>query len=316
VHILTPAIVPYHERARVRRLNEALLRTEVSRAMRRTGLTRPILWAYVPQALALVDVLRPRLVVYHCVDDIGAHDRVDTRTFRRAEHEFVRAADLVIASSEPLRARLADETENVRLMTNVADTDAFSRALQPGPVDPAIESLPHPRIVFVGAVSSIKVDVELVCEVARERPTWSIALVGPVGLGDPRMDVSALRAESNIHLLGTRPHDLLPTVLRGADAAIIPYRINELTSSVFPMKVYEYLAAGLPTVATPLPALVGVDGIETAAGAQQTAALLERLIDEDTDKIRRRRSELASGHSWSARIDEIERAFGELEWRR
>ena len=316
VHVLTPAVVPYHDRAPVRRLNEALLRTGVKRAMRRIGFSQPILWAYVPQALALVDALDPRLIVYHCVDDIGAHDRIDTRTFRRAEQQFVGVADLVIASAEPLRARLAEETDNVRLMTNVADTSAFSLALQPGPVDPAIESLPHPRIVFVGAVSSIKVDVELVCELARKRRDWSIALVGPVGLGDPRTDVSALRAEPNIHLLGTRPHDRLPSVLRGADAAIIPYRINQLTASVFPMKVYEYLAAGLPTVATPLPALAGVDGIETAADAPQTASLLERLLADDSDELRKRRSDLASGHSWSARIDEIERALEKLEWRR
>ena len=162
VHVLTPAVVPYHTRAPLRRLNAALLRRQVKHAARRLGFSQPIIWAYVPQALALVDVLDPRLVVYHCVDDIAAHDRIDTETFRRAEREFVDVADLVIASSEPLRARLADAKDNVRLMTNVADTNAFSRAIEPGPVDPAIESLPHPRIVFVGAVSSIKVDVELV----------------------------------------------------------------------------------------------------------------------------------------------------------
>ncbi len=109
VHVLSPTVVPYHERAPVRRLNEALLRRVVTRATRQIGISRPILWAYVPQALALVDVLDPRLVVYHCVDDIAAHDRIDTKTFQQAERAFVHRADLVIASSEPLRARLAAE---------------------------------------------------------------------------------------------------------------------------------------------------------------------------------------------------------------
>ena len=311
VHVLTPTVVPYHQSAPVRRLNEAVLRETVRRATRRVGFERPVLWAYVPQALGLIDVLRPRLVVYHCVDDIAAHDRVDTTTFRNAEQEFVRVADVVIASSEPLRARLSQLVDDVRLMTNVADTEAFSRALDPGPIDPDLDRLPRPRIVFVGAVSNIKFDVELVCELARQRPSWSIVLVGPAGLGDPRTDVSKLRACPNVHLLGTRPHDQLPSLLRGADAAIIPYRINALTSSVFPMKVYEYLAAGLPVVATPLPALSGVEGIDTAADGTETARVLERLLDADTPQMRRRRSELASGHSWDARIAEIDDVVAE-----
>ena len=61
-------------------------------------------------------------------------------------------------------------------------------------------------------------------------------------------------------------------MLRGADAAIIPYAVNELTRSVFPMKVYEYLAAGLPVVSTPLPALAGLQDIAFAADARQMAS--------------------------------------------
>jgi len=77
------------------------------------------------------------------------------------------------------------------------------------------------------------------------------------------------------------------------------------------MKVYEYLAAGLPVVATPLPALSGVEGIDTAADGTETARVLEQLLDEDTPQLRRRRSELASGHSWDARIAEIDDAVAE-----
>jgi glycosyltransferase involved in cell wall biosynthesis len=117
---------------------------------------------------------------------------------------------------------------------------------------------------------------------ARARRDWSIALVGPIGPGDPSTDVSPLRAEPNIHLLGKRPYEQLPDVLRGADAALIPYARNELTASIFPMKVYEYLAAGLPVVAAPLPSLEGVEGIDTAA-----------------------RSRLAAKHSWDVRMEEI-----------
>lgn len=315
VHVLSPLVVPYYRLGLVRELNGFLLRRAVTRTMATIGFARPILWAYVPHALALVDVLRPRLVIYHCVDDIAAHERVDRDSFRRLEEAFVRAADLVIASSRPLWERLSLHASNVRLMTNVADTEAFAAALEAGPCDPALASLPRPRIVFVGAVSSVKVDIGLLRELARLRPDWSLVLVGPVGLGDPRTDVSSLRSEPNVHLLGARPHEMLPAVLRAADAAIIPYRLNDLTSSVFPMKVYEFLAAGLPVVSTPLPSLRDVEGVVFARTAPEMVARLEQLLAEDSPERRRARSELASRHSWSARIEEIEAEVAQLSWR-
>ncbi len=84
-----------------------------------------------------------------------------------------------------------------------------------------------------------------------------------------------------MHLLGSRPYSALPEVLRGADAALVPYAINDLTRSVFPMKVFEYLAAGLPVVTTPLPALAGTDGVAVAADAPSTVAAVERALAED-----------------------------------
>jgi glycosyltransferase involved in cell wall biosynthesis len=94
-------------------------------------------------------------------------------------------------------------------------------------------------------------------------------------------------------------------VLRAADAAIIPYAANELTRSIFPMKVYEYLAAGLPVVATPLPALAGVTEIAVAADAATMAERLDEALAADSPARRAERSRAASGHSWERRLDEI-----------
>ena len=136
-------------------------------------------------------------------------------------------------------------------------------------MDSELEALPAPRLVFTGAISAVKLDIALLVGLARARPDWSIALVGPVGLGDPATDVSALAAEPNVHLLGPRPYEALPEVLRGADAGLIPYVRSSLTDSIFPMKVYEYLAAGLPVVATPLPAIAEVEEVAHRAGRRR-----------------------------------------------
>lgn len=310
LHVLSPLVLPLHHVGAVRALNRWLLRFQAGRATRRLGMRKPILWAYVPQAEALLDVLGPALVVYHCVDDVAAQKGVDAESFRAAEQRFARRADLVLASAPALAERMRTLSDNVLYAPNVADTPTFATALDPGPVDSAVEALPRPRLVFQGAIVATKLDVGLLAEAARLRPEWSFVLVGPTGAGDPGGDISALEAAPNIHFVGSRPADELPQVLRGADAGLIPYAINDLTRSVFPMKVYEYLAAGLPVLATPLPALEGVAAIDTVADAAALVAAAEREFAADTPELRHQRSADAAAHSWEVRIEEIEAALG------
>lgn len=307
--VLSPLVLPAHSSRLARRANAQLLPWLVGRAAARLGFSEPILWAYVPQAELLLSRLQPRLVVYHCVDDIAAHPRIDAASFRAAEARFAARADIVLASSQPLAERMRDLSSNVYYMANVADTELFASAIDSGPIDRAVAALPEPRIVFTGAIAATKLDIGLLVEVARLRPDWSIVLVGPVGLGDPSTDTSALMRSPNVHLLGQRPYAELPAVLRGAQAAVIPYQLNQLTASIFPMKVYEYLAAGLPVVATPLPSLLGVGGIAFAADASETAVRLEQVMSEDGPDARMARSRLANGHSWEARMREIAEAI-------
>jgi len=367
LHVLSPLVLPLHGNALARALNGRLLPALVHRAVRRLGMRRPILWAYVPQAEVLLDALHPSLVVYHCVDDIAAQAGIDGASFRAAERRFVARADLVLASAPALAARMRELVEEttaagpsalapprrsrvddadaagpraprtaahdtpaprtaahdtpahrhpraqVLEAPNVADTALFASALEPGEIDPALAALHHPRIVFTGAIVATKLDVALLVTLARARAEWSFALVGPVGPGDPRTDVSALRGEPNLHLLGARSYGELPDVLRGADAGLIPYARNELTESIFPMKVYEYLAAGLPVVATPLPALAGVAEVATAADAAGIAALLDAALADDGPERRVERSRAAASHSWERRLEEIAAAVADVE---
>jgi glycosyltransferase involved in cell wall biosynthesis len=307
VRVLSPLVLPLHSNAAIRELNGALLRRAVKRAAR--GMGRPILWGYVPQAEALLEALDPAVVVYHCVDDIAAQERIDTESFQAAERRFAARADLVLASAPALAERMAELNPNVLFAPNVADTDLFATALEAGPVDAALEALPHPRIVFTGAIVSTKLDFGLIVELARARPDWSIALVGPVGPGQPDVDVSPLEAEPNIHLLGGRRYAELPAVLRGADAAVIPYAVNQLTRSVFPMKVYEYMAAGLPVVATRLPSLAAVEEISFASDAEELIGCIASELEADSPDRRHARSRAAAQHSWATRLAEIDAAL-------
>jgi glycosyltransferase involved in cell wall biosynthesis len=132
-----------------------------------------------------------------------------------------------------------------------------------------------------------------------------------VGLGDPRTDLARLSALPNVHLPGPRPYDGLPAVLRGADVALIPYVRTPLTDSVFPMKVFEYLAAGLPVVATALESLAEVEDVVHCASTDEFLAAIERTLSDPGDA--EARSARARPHSWDARANAIETMLAELE---
>jgi glycosyltransferase involved in cell wall biosynthesis len=312
VHVLSPLVLPFHGSRVARAVNARALPWVVTRAARRLGFRSPVLWSYVPQAEVLIGAVEPSLVIYHCVDDISAHERIDSADFLAAEQRFASRADLVFASSQPLVDRLRPIAAKVRYMPNVADVGLFVQALEPGPVDPAVAALPRPRAVFTGAIAAAKVDFAFLVELARLRRDWTFAMVGPVGLGDPLTDVSILASEPNIRLLGSRHYSELPAVLRGADVGLIPYTINKLTASIFPMKVYEYLAAGLPVIATKLPSLAGVEGIALVGSCEEAAATLDTVLLDAGEEHRKERSRLADGHSWDARLEEIRTAVASL----
>jgi glycosyltransferase involved in cell wall biosynthesis len=311
VEVLSPLVLPFHGSGPAAAVNGRLLPFLVRRALRRLRMGCDILWAYVPQAEVLVEALAPRFVVYHCVDDIAEQKGVDAAGFRAAEQRFAGRADLVLASAPALAERMRGLSANVLYAPNVADHELFASALAPGPVDPALDALTHPRIVFTGAIVATKLDLELIEGLAELRPDWRLVLVGPVGLGDPRSDVGALRDHPNIVMPGARAYGELPAVLRGADAAFIPYSVNSLTRSVFPMKVYEYLSAGLPVVSTPLPSLDGVGGVARAATAAEMAERLEEALQEGS-QARAERSRSAALHSWDSRMEEIAVAIERL----
>jgi len=298
---LTPLYLPFLGSGWIRRLNAHLLRLQLRLALFRIRFRDPIAWTYAPSSADLVGTLGESLIVYHCVDEFGAFSDAAPE-IREHELNLIRKSDLVLVSSKELLKKKQDSNAHTYLVTHGVDYEHFRRATDEAtPVPPELQNLPRPILGFHGLIADW-VDLPLIAELARMRPQWSIVLVGR---GDT--DLSPIQGLPNVHVLGHRPYERLPEYLRGFDIALLPFVVNELTLAANPLKLREYLAAGLPVVAAPLPEIARFEGlVSLASTAQEYLQKIEALLAAKRTGPSRERSEQMAGESWDGKVAEIE----------
>jgi glycosyltransferase involved in cell wall biosynthesis len=279
---LAPLAVPADWPGPARALSDLWVAGQVRRALRWLAMPAPLVWSFLPTWLGVARRLGGRRLVYHCVDRYAANPGVDAARIEAAEVAMLRAADRVLATSPVLADHLRPQCSDVVCVPNVADVALFSRAVR----EP------------------------LLAGVADARPDLQLVLVGAVGLGDPGgapQGFAELVARPNVHAFGPRPQDELPAWLRHADVALIPFLDNAHTRGSLPLKLWEYLAAGLPVVATPLPNLIPLaeDGtLRVAGGVEAFVAALDVALGEP-DERRSERLSRAQAHDWGPRLEEL-----------
>jgi len=274
----------------------------------RLGIRSPLVWISYPMPLPPApDGLAPP-VVYDCMDrwtdfPNALSDERYRSLVTNAEQGLLDSADLVLCSAEGLyQAKLKTARGAVLLVRNGADVEHFAPKRRPVPKE--LAGLPGPIVGYIGAVADW-FDFELVRSAALSRPEWSFvfigALFGSKSAGDPR-SLRLIADLPNVHLLGARPYRELPPYLEAFDVATIPFKINGLTEDTDPIKVYEYLAAGVPVVSTPLPEVRRLPGVRLASDAAGFVEQCEAARRERFDaRLIADRIGVATENSWAAR---------------
>lgn len=244
---------------------------------------------------------RPKRLVYDCLDDWSAYPGWAGKT-EVAEARLCDEADRIWVISRPLwerfHARWGDKVEYV---PNGADCAHF----EPVPSLRNPNRSTRPVLGYVGAMAGW-FDVELIRGVAERLPDWEIRLIGPDELGARRSRLEL----PNVRFLGRQPYEALPRLLAEFDVATIPFELTDLIKATSPIKLYEYLAAGLPVVSTSMPEVLPLveDGVVACADDPDAFAAAARTLRE-THRVERRQAR-AREFSWAARFTgPLERAF-------
>jgi len=247
LHVLTPLVLPIPGQAPAKAANTLLLVTQLRWALARLRHGPLQVWSFAPDIAYLLKYFPAERVVYYCVDDFASFSGYDKTQVRRDEAELCRSADLVVTTALSLQQAKAPLNPRTLLVPHGVDYDHFRQACQELPEPAELAGLGRPRFGFFGLIRDW-VDLNLLAEVARRRPGWHFVLIG-----DSTVDLAAYRGLPNMHFLGRIPYARLPAYCRHFDVGLIPFKINELTRAVNPIKLREYLAAGLPVIASPLP---------------------------------------------------------------
>ncbi|HUJ25469.1 MAG TPA: asparagine synthase (glutamine-hydrolyzing), partial [Myxococcales bacterium] len=248
IWVLSPLAIPFYGSEWVRSANGALLRAQVQRAMQQLRFRDVISWSFLPSSAPVSGTLGESLVVYHCVDEFSAFSDAPAGEIRELERRLMLRSDVVICSSEKLRLDKARVNSNAHLVQHGVDLEHFAKAFKPETTIPdELRGAPGPIIGFWGLIADW-VDLRLVRHVADAFSGGTVVLIG-----NSTTDMKPLDGARNVRVLGRRPYADLPRFAKAFDVALMPFAVNELTLASNPLKVREYLAAGLPVVSTAIP---------------------------------------------------------------
>ena len=268
-------------------------------SIRPTPRSGVILYTHFAPTQTLIDHFTDTVVVYDLLDDLAIYEPNEQgmpleRTVKHHHGPLVEEADVVLASNPILADRHRSEREDLLLVENGVDLDRFT------PEGPVAGSLPEGRIVgYHGAVAPW-FDFDLFAAVADLRPDLTFVLVGPI---DPEVEDRAdkLARLTNVTLLPAQSSERIGEFVRGFSVGVLPFVIDEMTEAVTPLKMYEYLASGVPMVATPLPACVREELVQTAHDPSSFAARIDDALLLNAGERQELRNH-ARAASWERRV--------------
>lgn len=279
-------------------IEPGLLITQSWEEILKQQLANPVLWISYPRHW--------RLAGPYPGNPFLAFDLLDEpvdefKHWLKGYEKMIQMADSVFVCSDRLLSLVQGAHSRVHVVRNAAEYEHFAPVAQDVIKPHGDLAVEGPVIGFIGAIATW-VDIQLIRRMALRRPGWIIAMIGKV-----TTDVTSLSTCSNVLFLGEKPYEVLPRYMAAFDVAIVPFQVRNMTHSANPIKMYEYLAAGLPVVATPIAECRGLEPlVYTAGDSRGFIHAIEKAIPErrNEDMVNRRLG-FASQNTWENRARDI-----------
>jgi glycosyltransferase involved in cell wall biosynthesis len=301
IFVMNPLAIPAYGSRAVVGFNQRFLIRQVRRAMKKLAMKNVINMVFNPAAGMIAGRLGESELIYYCVDEYTAFTGVSSG-LKEIEEDLFRRSDLVVVSAEKLLESKKRFNEKTFLIRHGVDFRHFRKSLDAELELPAeVKDLPRPIIGFHGLLADW-VDFELIKKTAEHFKTGSVVLIGKITV-DAEKKIRILDGIANIHFLGRKPYAELPNYCKAFDVALNPFEISELTLAANPLKVREYLAAGLQVVSTDIPEVRILKDCLTGKDHADFIAQIEKILKNP--KPRAEVSDAIRHESWDAKVDEL-----------
>lgn len=288
--------------------NSVLLAKNIKSAIDRLGFKDIILFNDSSMFLGkhMQELLQPIHYTYYMRDFL-----IQVPYWRRhgsyMEPELMREVDLILNNSSYYAEYSAQFNENSVMVGQGCDLELFDDSNNTIQIPSDLDVIEGPRIGYVGSLTTLRLDIGLLEFIAKNRPEWSIVLVGPE---DDDFKNSGLHELANVFFLGNKDSGLLPAYIKGFDVAINPQTVNDITIGNYPRKIDEYLALGKPVVATNTKAMEMFEGYVYLGDTKEDyIQLIEQALAESSESESNNRIDFAKSHTWENNVVAIYKAI-------
>lgn len=291
------------------RVTRAARRLSIRNAMNELHMSQPIVWLSKPGMVTLMDEIPPAaLLIYHAVDEYTTYTnqtQVWRHQVRELEREMMTRVDVVVVVSRKLYEAKCPFNPNTYLVPNGVDYQGYTAALADPHLPDDLRAISPPRLGYIGLVGD-KLDLAMLRELAEENPEWSLVLLGEVSVSQQAEAWQALRALPNVHHLGPVEAFQVPQYVKGFQVGLMPYLNDRHAEYISPLKLYDYLAAGLPVASTDIPAAHEFgEYIHQADSPQDFSQAVRAALADTAPEHRCARRAIAAQHTWEARVEQL-----------